>query len=147
MTALDSNCVWNNRQLDCLLNNVFGIRAKRISKLRITDHVMGTHRWLAYSPHEGPAMRKTFPYQDVIMIINFCSWNPLGWKSRKKSLTLKAWASGYLNALGKGWWCWGCCAGPDNAGQIKSISSWLLIPWPLAAPDHHHQPCYCSCVV
>ena len=34
--------------------------------------VRGIHRWLVNTPHKGPVTRKTFPFDDVIMI----SWLP-----------------------------------------------------------------------
>ena len=30
--------------------------------------VRGTHRWPVNFPHKGPVMRKTFPFDDIIML-------------------------------------------------------------------------------
>ena len=54
--------VSNNRQLDCLLSNAFGLTAKKISKLCITGHLWG-------ESHKGAVLQIAFPSHDVIMAI------------------------------------------------------------------------------
>ena len=39
--------------------------------------VWGSHRWPVNSPHKGPATRKMFPFDDVIMRILCFLWNPI----------------------------------------------------------------------
>ena len=50
--------VSNHQPHDCILNRLFGRRSKKISKLR----------WPVNSLHKGPVTRKSFPFDDVIML-------------------------------------------------------------------------------
>ena len=36
--------------------------------------VRGIHRWPVNFPHKGPVTRKMFPFDDVIMFVDSCSW-------------------------------------------------------------------------
>ena len=51
---------------NCLLRR----RSKKTSKLRVTAFVRGIHRSSVDSHHKGPVTRKTFPFDDVIMVLN-----------------------------------------------------------------------------
>ena len=59
--------VSNHRCLDCLLNRLFMRKSKKISKLCVTGHVRGIHRWPVNSPHKGPVTRKMFSFDDLIL--------------------------------------------------------------------------------
>ena len=50
-----------------LLNRLFKRRSKKTSKLCVRER--GIHRWQVNSPLKGPVTRKTFPFDDVIMIL------------------------------------------------------------------------------
>ena len=60
--------VFNHQPYDCLLNRLFRRRSKRTSKLRVTGLCAGKLPGPVNSPHKGPATRKMFPFDDVIMI-------------------------------------------------------------------------------
>ena len=51
----------------CLLNRLFGRRAKKTPKLRVTGVFDGIHRWPVDSPHKWPAAREMLSFDDVIM--------------------------------------------------------------------------------
>ena len=59
--------VSNHLRIDCLHNRLFRRRSKKISKLRVTGLLRGSHRWPVNSPHKGPVTRSMFPFDDVIM--------------------------------------------------------------------------------
>ena len=59
--------VSNYQRFECLFNRLFRRRSKKTSNLRVTDFVRGIIRSPVTSPHKGPAMRKMFPFDDVIM--------------------------------------------------------------------------------
>ena len=61
--------VSNHRRLACLLKRLFRRRLKKTSKLRLTGLCEGNPSWPVDSPHKGPATRKMFPFDDVIMDI------------------------------------------------------------------------------
>ena len=61
------DCVSNHHSHDCLLNNLFSQRSKKISKLRATGLCEGIHWWSVNSPHKGPVTRDFFPFDDAIM--------------------------------------------------------------------------------
>ena len=63
--------VSNHQPHDCLLNRLFRHRSKQTSKLRVTGLCEGIHRWPVNSPNKGPVTRKTFQFDDVIMLIWF----------------------------------------------------------------------------
>ena len=65
--------VSNHQRLDYLLNSFFR-RRKQQSSASLA-FVRGIHRWPVTSPHKGPATRKMFSFDDVI--ISQASW---GWK-------------------------------------------------------------------
>ena len=65
--------VWNYQPHDWLLNRSFRPRSKKTLQLRVTGLCAGNSPWPVNSPHKGPATRKMFPFDDVIM------GNPKGW--------------------------------------------------------------------
>ena len=60
--------VSNHQPYHCLLNRLFKRRSKKTSNLLVTGLLRGIHRWPGNSPHKGPATRKIFPFDDVIML-------------------------------------------------------------------------------
>ena len=70
----DHDGVSNHQPHGCLLNRLFRLRSKKISKLRVTGLCVGNSPGPVNSPHKGPVTRKMFPFDDVIMIHgSFCS--------------------------------------------------------------------------
>ena len=63
----ERNGVSNHQPHDCLLNRLFRRRSKKISKIRVTGFVRGSHRSPVNPLHKGPVTRKMFPFDDVIM--------------------------------------------------------------------------------
>ena len=61
--------VSNHQRLDWLLNRLFRCRSKKKQSSATLAFVMGIHRWPVDSQHRGPATRKMFPFDDVIMIL------------------------------------------------------------------------------
>ena len=59
--------VWNRRQLDCLLNNVFRQTTDKATKHRIILCV-GNPPAINGFPHKGRVMRKAFPRHDAFRI-------------------------------------------------------------------------------
>ena len=59
--------VSNHQRLGCLCNRLFGRRSRKTSKLRVTGLCEGNSPVTGVSPHKGPATRKMFPFDDVIM--------------------------------------------------------------------------------
>ena len=57
----------NHQPYDCLLNRLFMSRSKKTSKLRVTGRSAGNSRQVN-SLHKGPATRRMFPFDDVIML-------------------------------------------------------------------------------
>ena len=57
--------VSNHRRLDCLPNPLFRRRSKKTSKHRVTGLCEGNS---PMTPHRGPVTRKTFPFDDVIIL-------------------------------------------------------------------------------
>ena len=74
----DHDCVSNHQPRGCLLNRLFRRRSKKTSKLRVTGLCVGNSPGPGNSPHKGPVTRKIFPFDDVIMIIEYhcTSWVP-----------------------------------------------------------------------
>ena len=65
--------VSNHQPHDCLLNRLFGHRSKETSKLSVTGLCAGNSPGPVNSPHKGPVTRKMFPFDDVIMLVNYPS--------------------------------------------------------------------------
>ena len=63
----DHDGVSNHQRHDCLLSRLFRCRSKKTSKLHVTDLCVGNSPGLVNSPHKGPAGRKMFPFDDVII--------------------------------------------------------------------------------
>ena len=63
--------VSNHQPHDCLLNRLFRRRSKKTSKLRVTGLCAGTSLGTGEFPAKWPVTRKMFPFDDVIMLINF----------------------------------------------------------------------------
>ena len=61
--------VSDHRPFNCPFNILFGLTSKKHQKSNHWSFVKGIHRWPVISPHEGPVMRKAFPYHDVIMLL------------------------------------------------------------------------------
>ena len=61
----------NHQPHGCLLNRLFRRRSKKTSKLRVTGLCVGNSPGPVNSLHKGPVTRKMFPFDDVIMWINF----------------------------------------------------------------------------
>ena len=84
--------VWNHQPHDCLLNRLFRRISKKISKLRVTglcaENSPMTNKW--------PVTRKMFPFDDVIMFIEFVSHDPNNekyqWTGRGDTAYLLIWA-------------------------------------------------------
>ena len=57
--------VSNHQPHDCLLNRLFRRKSKKTSKIRVIGLCVGNSP--VNSPHKGQVMRKTFPFDDVIM--------------------------------------------------------------------------------
>ena len=60
--------VSNHQPHGCLLKRLFRRRSKKTSKLRVTGFCVGNSPGPVNSPHKGPVTRKTFPFDDVIML-------------------------------------------------------------------------------
>ena len=69
----DHDCVSNHQPYDCLLNRLFRRKSKRTSKLHVTGFCVGNSPGPVNSPHKGPVTRKMFPFDDVIMDMNFAA--------------------------------------------------------------------------
>ena len=67
----DHDSVSNHQLHGWLLNRLFRRRSKKTSKLRVTGHCAGNSPGPVNSPHKGPVTRKMFPFDDVIMILQF----------------------------------------------------------------------------
>ena len=59
--------VSNHQPHHCFLNRLFRRRSRKTSKLRVTGRCVGNSPGPVNSPHKGPATRKMFPFDDVIM--------------------------------------------------------------------------------
>ena len=60
--------VSNHQPHDCLLNRLFRRRSKKTPKLRVTGLCAGNSPGTVNSTHKWPVTRKTFPFDDVIML-------------------------------------------------------------------------------
>ena len=67
----ECDVVSNHRRLDCLLSRLFMHRSTKTAKLRVTGRCAGIHWWLINFPHKGQVTRKTFPFDDIIMVCLF----------------------------------------------------------------------------
>ena len=85
----------NHQPHGCLLNRLFRRRSKKTSKRRVTGLCVGNSPVPVNSPHKGPVTRKMFPFDDVIMHIQ---WNPSG-KARDVSLKLQNLAHSMYHSL------------------------------------------------
>ena len=63
----DHNGVSNRQPDGCLLNCLFRRRSEKTSKFRVTGLCAVNSPGPVISPHKGPATRKMFPFDDVIM--------------------------------------------------------------------------------
>ena len=70
----DNDGVSNHQPHVCLRNRLFRRRSKKTSKLRVTGICVGNSPGPVNSPHKGPVTRKMFPFDDVIMHLNFVLW-------------------------------------------------------------------------
>ena len=88
--------VSNHQPHYCLLNRLFRRRSKKTSKLRVTGLLREIHRWPVNSPHKWPVTRKTFPFDDVIMLYVATSathWR-LGARQWNLRMTIIKWVVG-----------------------------------------------------
>ena len=75
--------------------------------------VMGIHRWPVNSPHKGPVTRKTFPFNDVIMVwASYCTVPVNSPPSHWTRGHLKEILDKYFKANSRDWWVryplWNC---------------------------------------
>ena len=63
--------VSNHQPHNCLLNRLFKRRSRKTSNLRATGLCEGNSPVTGEFPHKGPATRKMFPFDDVIMGVYF----------------------------------------------------------------------------
>ena len=68
--------VSNHQPHGCLGNRLFRRRSNKTSKLRVTDLCAGNSPGPVNSPYKGPATRKMYPFDDVIMIQNILASTP-----------------------------------------------------------------------
>ena len=61
----------NNQPHDCLLNHLFTQRSRKHQSSASLVFVRGIHRWPVNSPHKGPVTRKMFPFDDVIIKLEY----------------------------------------------------------------------------
>ena len=91
----DHDGVSNHQPHDCLLNRLFRRRSKKHQSSASLAFVWGIHRWPVNSPHKRPVTRKTFPFDDVIMICTHWTykWYPLSHSQRSgvECLSLVLW--------------------------------------------------------
>ena len=80
--------VSNHRRLDCLLDRLFRRRSKKTSKLHVTGLCGGIHWWPINSPHKRPVTRKTFPFDDVVMVLKCSPRNrTVMWQGRHQDIS------------------------------------------------------------
>ena len=63
----DHDGVSHHQPHGCLLNRLFRRRSKKTSKFCVTGLCVGNSPGPVNSPYKGPATRKMFPFDDVIM--------------------------------------------------------------------------------
>ena len=68
----ERNGISNHRRLNCLLDRLFRRRSNKHQSSVSLAFVRGIHRWPVNSLHKGPARRKMFPFDDVIMKFASC---------------------------------------------------------------------------
>ena len=96
----DHDGVSNHQPRSCLLNRLFRRRSKKTSKLYVTGLYAGTSPGPVNSPHKGPVTRKTFPFDDVIMIPSYSIHKGINNYSEIVSLiTISEWLSMDLEAI------------------------------------------------
>ena len=61
----------NHPHLDYLVNRLFIRRSKKHQSSASLAFVRGIYWWTVNSPYKGPVTRKMFPFDDVIMKIQF----------------------------------------------------------------------------
>ena len=66
--------VSNHQQLNCFFNRSFRRTSKNTSKLHVTDLWEGNSQVTSRFPHRGTVMRKMFPFDDVIMKLDFITY-------------------------------------------------------------------------
>ena len=93
----DHDSVSNYQPQGCLLNNLFGHRSKKTSKLRVTGLCVGNSPGPVNSPHKRPVTRKMFPFDDVIMIkfnfnkdVNYPLYITAALESRSMQFSIRA---------------------------------------------------------
>ena len=65
-----------HQHLDCLFNSLFWVTSKKTSVPCYEPFVRGIHRSPVDSPHKGPATRKPFPCDNIIMTAHLhCAYN------------------------------------------------------------------------
>ena len=67
----DDDSVSNHQPHACILNRLFRHGSKKTSKPRVTGLCAGNSPGPVNSPHKEPVTRKMFPFDDVIMGIDF----------------------------------------------------------------------------
>ena len=65
--------VSNQQPHDCLLNRLFRRSHRKHHSSASLPFVRGIHQGPVNSPHEWPVTRKTFPFDDVIMLCDNCT--------------------------------------------------------------------------
>ena len=94
--------VSNHQHLDCVLNRLFKLVSKKISKLRVTGLCEGNT-----SPHKGPVTGKVFPFNDAIMSRATSGyklfWQIRGWTQKHNNNTILHLETQYLFICYKSW--------------------------------------------
>ena len=75
------NSISNHQPHDCLLNLYSSADQRKHQSSASLAFVRGIHRWWVNSSHKGPAMRKMFPFDDIIMITEHLQWVNSLWPS------------------------------------------------------------------
>ena len=82
----DRDWVSNHQPRGCLLNRLFRRRSQKTSKLRVTGLCVGNSPGPVNSPHKGPATRKMFPFDDVIMESVYLIRHHSKWSTRSREI-------------------------------------------------------------
>ena len=103
--------VSNDQSHNCLLNQLFRHRSRKISNLASLAFVRGIHRRPVNSPHKWPVTRKIFPFDDVFMV-KTTMWHQIQQRHhRLTSVTSSHWV----------WCCINRCVIPPSS--VKTVAT------------------------
>ena len=133
--------VSNYRRFLCLLNCLFRRRSKKTSKLHMTGLCEGNSLVTGEFPAKGPVTRKTFPFDDVIMVVqyNMILDASLQWQMQNINQAMSPQKTPHTSP-------WRVSYGVSFVRMVEKIDHVIMVPHCIWFSLHKYHSSFCQIV-